>query len=426
MIRYCCFHLSALAAETERSMDVVGIGALNIDYIKTVPLLSYKDSSHLFQEFEPNREEWLSDENIEQRIRRIGISSFDYIGAGGSAFNTIRCIAQLNVGLETGFIGVAGKPSEECNLQEELTNHNIDSTFAFQSDYPAARSVSLYWPASQGRGTRTSPGANNQLGMFLSAKDTQESVIDYLTKTKWIHFSSLIDRSALGTVVDLIRRAKKINPFIKISFDPGSQYCTDPNVPVIDAIRISDFLFVNKYEFEQLSGFSDIVRAGKKRVDESVMANAIFKQYEFSNALIVLKSYNSTRFFYTFKDVITTRRRWHIPLFPPVVLDDTGAGDIFAAGFITGHLIPALSFDMDSLISVSSDLVKEKLKNIGHNNGDAYQHVVRRALLSIGAKEKYNPAHFVKIYLIPVIFFILGAIASSFFDLIVGKFLHIP
>ena len=84
------------------------------------------------------------------------------------------------------------------------------------------------------------------------------------------------------------------------------------------------------------------------------------------------------------------RRFWHVPLLPPSIVDDTGAGDVFTAGFIAGRLIPVLAFDMKTVTSFSSRLVKAKLKTAGCDEEAGYSAILAQTLREIRLRGNLN------------------------------------
>lgn len=395
-------------------MDVIGIGALNIDYIKSMSVLESLISK-LRKEFEPGDELFRSNETIENIIHNFGRDGFDYVGPGGSAFNTIRCLAQLNLGFTLGFVGVVGDPSVDCDLNDFIKKYSIDSRHIYKRTGPSGKCISVYWTWDGSRSLMTAPGVNNELNTILSNGAKLAELSDYVAEAKWVHLSSLVDSESFAKVIKILKNAKIKNQCLTISFDPGSEYCREPTDIVKDAIKISDYLFLNGKEFLELADYREVREKGKKSVDDKEIASRIFKSIGCSNLMIVLKAYNSTRFFQKFGDSTLTRGFWKIPLWPNwmKIKDDTGAGDVFTAGFIATQLVPALRFDMKSAISFSSSLVKTKLKIAGCEADSRYQDVLNKTLKDI-QKEGLDGRELIKTFLSEYKIVITTSIISFF------------
>lgn len=397
-------------------MDVVGIGALNVDYIEKVTLRDIlwppflREPRHL-KDFEPNKEEWIEDREANERITRGNI---DYIGPGGSAFNTIHCLAQLKLGLQLGYVGVLGK-NDDCNFEEHFRKYGIDTQFVFKSEKQSGKCISVYRQLTRSRSLKTAPGANNELAKMLNDRKIREELSRYLAEAKWIHLSSFVDADCFKEVVNVLKEVKKRKPCLIISFDPGSVYCSNPSESFSEIIKIADYLFLNGTEFCNLGGFDDFDDAKEMGVDETEIARRIFQLYKNENLVFVLKSCNSIRFFKLLQDEPKTWRYWQLPLIRLKISDDTGAGDIFAAGFIISRLIPILGFDMRTAISLCVKLVNVKLKMLGCEAPDKYESIVKEAINEI-SKYKCNWKHLLQIlfariwYLITLI--IVSVIAS--------------
>lgn len=106
----------------EERPDVIGVGALNIDYI-----FDYKASEEalLVKALESGAETLcVESSNVEKAIRiSLERRHRRYIGLGGSAFLTIRTIASMDLGLRTAFVGVLGREGDLENstgLNESL------------------------------------------------------------------------------------------------------------------------------------------------------------------------------------------------------------------------------------------------------------------------------------------------------------------
>lgn len=404
-------------------MDIIGIGALNIDYIKAMPwsLSSSHRLRTLHQDFEPGYEQWDSNDNILRYIHEIGTAEFDYMGPGGSAFNTTRCIAQMNLGLRLGYIGIAGASSDECDLQTHIAKNAIDSTYVFASANPSGKCISLYWPGERARGLRTSPGTDKELETRLADPDLQEEIARYLAKARWVHLTSFIHQGVLAHVTQIVKSAKRENSALLVSFDPGSEYCRHPTPHVTDMIGLSDYLFLNWYEFCQLGDLKKKKKAKIGANTEKELAAHIFREYRCHNATLIVKHSRSIRFFQSFQSRIISRRYWQVPLLPPSIVDDTGAGDIFAAGFIAAHLIPALRFDMRTTMLLCTQLVKAKLGFTGCDGGKVYEKIVQQVFDEIQRKESMNPGNMGRTYLSEIGSFFLGAFSSTLIQFLISR-----
>ena len=93
----------------EKGLDIVGVGAINLDYIASasskVGETSVSDLPGLF--------EWGSEHAVEEgwiseTLARLGIDGL-HPSIGGSSFNVIHALASMRLDLKLGFIGVAGR-----------------------------------------------------------------------------------------------------------------------------------------------------------------------------------------------------------------------------------------------------------------------------------------------------------------------------
>ena len=116
------------------SLDIVGVGALNIDYIikRTLAAPSEK-AKQAVKDFERRVEEGtevvVHDATVLERyLRDIGLHNLN-IFCGGSACNTIRALAALKTELTLGYLGIAGRVEENIDFASHLANLGIDAQF---------------------------------------------------------------------------------------------------------------------------------------------------------------------------------------------------------------------------------------------------------------------------------------------------------
>ncbi|MFH1722374.1 MAG: carbohydrate kinase family protein [Candidatus Altiarchaeota archaeon] len=265
------------------NFDVIGFGALNFDILYTVRHLS-----------QPGGHEPI-----------LGIHK----SPGGSAANTICGLSKL--GFKTGFLGSVGSDHEGRKILS-----------CCDGDGVAAGHIQVYEGVSTGliigfvdkHGERTLypyPSANNQFKL-------DPGDIEFASQSKIVHFTSFVgDRQ----FQDQVRLMSELPESVKISFGPGDLYVERGFGALKEFLKRTNYLFVNRSEIEQLTGqgFRDGARF---LLDVGV-----------SVVLVTLGEGGCL--------VASREQSLEIPserVHQSDVVDTTGAGDSFAAGFLAGQL----------------------------------------------------------------------------------------
>jgi ribokinase len=161
-----------------------------------------------------------------------------------------------------------------------------------------------------GRGERAlyvDPGVNNSLTI-------DEIDMEYASRTKFIHFTSFVGDKPLQAQKRLL---KKLSENVKVSFDPGSLYARLGLTGFKEMIAETYVFMPNQGELVQLTGKPDY-RAGS--------------QFMLDKGVSVVAVKLGSRGCY-----VTDRRHSHlVEPFKVDVVDTTGAGDAFCAGFLYG------------------------------------------------------------------------------------------
>src|SRR5690349_5974953 len=231
--------------------------------------------------------------------------------SGGSAGNTAAGIAAL--GGRAGFIGQVAPDQLGEFYRHDLTAAGVEfTTPASDVGVPTARSMILVTPDGH-RTMNTFLGAAQHLpAAALDEVQIRDSAILYLEGYLW---DPETPRYAMIRAIEVAREARR-----KVAFTLSDTFCIDRHRDgfnqLLDNGRI-DILFANQAEIEALAGVAHI---------ESAVA-AVKDKVE---TLVVTRSEEGA---------LATRgaERAEVPAEPiDKLVDTTGAGDLFAAGFVLG------------------------------------------------------------------------------------------
>lgn len=232
--------------------------------------------------------------------------------SGGSAGNTAAGVAML--GGRAGFVGQVAEDQLGEVYRHDITSLGIEfTTPSAGGDVPTARSLVLVTPDAQ-RTMNTFLGAAQNLGVeTLDEDQVRNAAILYLEGYLW---DPERPRAAMERAIDVAREAGG-----KVAFTLSDSFCVDRHRDgfnrLIDSGRV-DILFANEAEIVSLTGEGDFdaaVEAAAARVPLLVVTRGG------EGAVAVEKT-----------------ERVEVPAEPvEKIVDTTGAGDLFAAGFLFAH-----------------------------------------------------------------------------------------
>lgn len=261
-----------------KDLDVIGVGALNIDRLHTV-------------------------QKIAGAGEEVAISSRS-VSCGGSAANTIVALARL--GVSTGFIGRVGSDEDGAFILQDLRREGVDTGGVEKSRAPTG--LILGFVDSQGeRALYALPGANNELRI-------NKKNLAYAKRAKYLHLSSFVGERSYEAQRELLKRLQGV----KISFAPGMLYARRCLAEMNLIIERCEVIFLNREETRLLTG-SEYQRGAQMLLS--------------MGAKIVAITLGSEGCYVAAKE-----RAFTSPAFKTRVIDTTGAGDAFAAGFLYGLL----------------------------------------------------------------------------------------
>jgi ribokinase len=259
----------------EKEFDVVGFGALNLDKLYRVGRIA-KAGEHM---------------------PILGVTE----SPGGSAANTVAGLARL--GARCGFVGAVGNDAEGRIMLDDFEKFNVDTTGITVLE-SARTGVIIGFVDSKGERTLYPyPGANSMLG-------EENMDYSYAEKAKILHITSFVDSKQMLLQKRLVTELEDV----KISFSPGDLYVKKGMNALMPFIKKSSVIFLNANEAIQLTG--------KKYKEACLMLTD-------KGAGIVAVTLGGKGSYVT--DGVES---FEVPARKTKVLDTTGAGDAFAAGFL--------------------------------------------------------------------------------------------
>jgi ribokinase len=269
-------------------IDVVGLGAMNID--------------HLCQ--------------VEKLVVDGEQSVTDFVSIpGGSAANTIYGLARL--GLKTGFVGAVGADKYGKALIDDLKTAAVD-TSQIRAKKAETGATTCISDKLGRRAIYVSPGAND----LLNQKDLD---INYFNRAQIVHTSSFANDRQFELQIDLARKLKS-----SLSLAPGMLYASKGLKALTPLLERAYMVFVNREEVTRLTGkdYSDGARELVKigcRIVVVTLGRGLARGKSGTVAAYIRDGDKE----YEVVSKKKTRRAG---------LETTGAGDAFAAGFLFGFI----------------------------------------------------------------------------------------
>ncbi len=259
---------------------IVGFGALNLDKIYKVDKIPGKDEEGYVKSLEMH--------------------------PGGSAANTIVGLARL--GVRTGFIGKVGSDEEGRILVSDFEREGVDTSAIIKSEGRSGTAM-IFVDEGGYRAILVDPGVNDTI-------EFREINLEIVERARLIHLTSFICKNGLES----FESQKKIAEIARaeISFDPGMIYIEKGLKELEPIINNSAIFLPNRGEIESLMNL-DFRDAAREIISMGCRVVAIKMGEEGC--------------------YVTNGKEEHeIQAFPSKVVDTTGAGDAFNAGFIYGYV----------------------------------------------------------------------------------------
>ncbi len=263
------------------SFDVVGFGALNVDKLFKVNKIAGIDEEGFIIDCEES--------------------------CGGSAANTIVGLARL--GCKVGFIGKVANDREGKMLIEDFRKESVDEKGVIRSRKGRSGTVMGFVDQKGGRALYVDPGVNDTITFNEINKE-------YAFKSQFLHLTSFVGKKSFETQKKLL---EALPSTVKVSLDPGELYARKGMKILKPIIKRTFVLMPNHNEIKLLT----------KKTEYREGAKSLIKK----GAKIVAIKLGSRGCYVT-----DGKESHHIKAFKVKVVDTTGAGDAFCAGFLYGLL----------------------------------------------------------------------------------------
>lgn len=280
-------------------MKILGIGNALVD------MIVHLDTDDRLKTFQLERGSMtLVDSNRSEGIRQQVSSLPSQLASGGSAANTIHGLARL--GTSSGFVGSIGHDPMGELFRKELEEQGVH-TYLRRLETPTGMAVSLVSPDSE-RTFATCLGAAVQLDAGM-LDFTDFADYDLLYMEGYLLANEAFVRSVFG---------KARGQQMKIALDMSSYNIVEQYLPLYKELISSyvDIVFANEEEATAYTGKQNPAEALAVLAGETDLA--------------VVKTGPRGSL------IRSGEQEYAVQAFPSEVIDTTGAGDLYAAGFLHG------------------------------------------------------------------------------------------
>ncbi len=257
--------------------DVIGFGALNVDKLYKVNKIAKEDEESFVLGFQE--------------------------APGGSAANTVAGLARL--GLKTGYIGKVASDHEGKLLLKDFKREKVDAGGIIITSTGRSGVATGYVDVKGQRSLYVDPGVNDIL-------EFEEISLEYASQAEFLHLTSFVGEKPFKAQNRLVRELPKI----KVSFDPGEIYARKGLSTLKTLVERSFVVFPNENEVRMLTG------KGLREGSEILIKKGA--------GIVAVKLGEKGCY-------VTDGKESHmVEPYRTKVVDTTGAGDAFCAGFLYG------------------------------------------------------------------------------------------
>lgn len=254
---------------------------------------------------------------------------------GGSAANTIYALGKLNK--KTGFIGSVGDDFEGKMVMDSLDSVGVDCSQIKIKPKTRTGLVIGIVDALGERSLYITPGANSTL-------EFDDVDMGFISGSDFFHITSFVDDRQLEVQKKI---AEELDENTKLSFSPGSLYAKKGDEALSSLIRRTHVLFLNEVEVKILTGCGSYQEAAEFLLDKGC------------KIVVVTLGENGC---YINDGSLSE----HIDAVKCDVVDTTGAGDAFCAGFLFGL---SLGHELTHCGKIGNFVASRCISKIGARSG---------------------------------------------------------
>lgn len=270
-----------MSARTRRSAlsSVIGFGALNLDKIYRVDKIPKADEEGFVRDLQ--------------------------LFPGGSAANTVVGLSRL--GIKSAYIGKVGDDAEGRILLEDLEREGVKTDAVIRAKGRSGTAI-IFVDDAGNRAILVDPGVNDTIRY-------EEIDLEFATRFSLIHLTSFICKNGFESFNS---QKKIVKEFELVSFDPGLPYAERGKDEMEEILKETAIFLPNRMEIEKMFGVNYRVAA-----EECISMGIEIVAVKLGKEGCWIKSRS--------KEI-------QIPARNVNVVDTTGAGDAFNAGFLYGYL----------------------------------------------------------------------------------------
>lgn len=262
-----------------KRFDVVGFGALNVDKLYKVNKIAGPEEEGFVIDF---KEE-----------------------CGGSAANTMVGLARL--GCKVGFVGKVAMDREGKMLIEDFQKEGVNTEGIIKVKTGRSSTVMGFVDEKGERALYVDSGVNDTIKL-------EEINMEYVSNTRFLHLTSFVGERSFENQKKIVENLPKE---VKVSLDPGALYADKGMEKLSSIVKRSYVMMPNAMELKRLTEKRDYTAGAEKLLDMGVRVVAV--------------KLGSKGCYVT-----DGNEKHHIEALKVRVVDTTGAGDAFCAGFLYG------------------------------------------------------------------------------------------